>query len=146
MLTKLDKSNYLRGLLILSRLDQEISDYEKKALIRIGKILGFDPHFCSDAIEELADNPYISDKIPSFSKSAIGIAFIDDALKLAFSDHNFHPNEIKWIRNIAKMNNIKKKYILERAKKYKEMSIEYLLNYNFKIEQLIVDDEESSMP
>lgn len=137
MLTDLDKSNYLRGLLILSRLDHVISDFEKKALIVIGKILEFDPHFCSDAIEELADNQYISEKPPIFSNRRIGLAFINDSLKLAFSDHVFHLKELRWIKNVARLNSIDKSYWMERAKNCMITNKHNMLNYDFEIERLV---------
>lgn len=137
MLTDLDKSNYLRGLFIVSRMDFEVSDFEKKALIVVGKILEFDPHFCSDAIEELAENEYISKEPPIFSNKETGLAFINDGLKFAFSDHIFHLNELRWIKNVAMLNNIDKSYWIEQVKNCKISSKQIKPNYDFEIEKLV---------
>lgn len=136
-MTTLDKSNYLRGLLVISRLDQKVSDYEKLAMIRLSKILGFDPHFCSEAVEELAENPYLSEKPPVFSEKKIGISFIADSLMLAFSDGDFHLNELSWIRNVAKANGLEKKYWFDLPDKIRKSRKVDAKNYVFEIEKLI---------
>lgn len=141
MLNDIDKSNYLRGLLVISRLDQNVSDYEKRAVIRLSKILGFDPHFCSDAVEELVENPYISENAPKFTKQEIGKAFIMDALKLAFSDNNFHLNELRWIRNVAKVNGLSKEYWLDLASKIRLKKAAEQIEYKFEIEKYLNEEK-----
>lgn len=143
MLSVKDKSNYLRGLLIIIRLDQVITQYEKNSLMRIAKILGFDPEFCSEAVEELFNNPYISYIPPHFSHKEIGKAFLYDGLKLAYSDGNFHSNEISWIKNTAKINGIDKNYWRSRMNEYKAAKNMSSLNYNFDVERLLNQLKES---
>lgn len=137
MLSLKDKSDYLRGLLVLARMDNEISSYEKSALIVLGKLLGFNPIFCSEAIEELFENSFISENSPKFSYQEIGLAFINDSLKLAFSDQDFHLNEIRWIRNTAKINGIEKDYWLSRMNEYKAAKNISTMNYLFHVERLL---------
>ena len=137
MLTVLDKSNYLRGLFVVSRLDFVVSEYEKKALIVIGKLLEFHPGFCSDAIEGLAENKYISEEPPIFTNIETGLAFINDGLKFAFSDHFFHLNELRWIKNVARLNSLDKTYWIERVKNCKLIKCGDPLSYDFEIEQLL---------
>jgi hypothetical protein len=142
MLSALDKSNYLRGLLVICRLDQDVSDYEKRAIVRLSKILGFDPHFCSEAVEELIENPYISENAPVFTKQEIGKAFIADALKLAFSDNDFHINELRWIRNVAKINGVRKEYWLDLASNLRLNKKVETPAYAFEIESYLKQEEE----
>lgn len=137
-MTDWDRSNYLRGLLIISRLDLTVSDYEKLAMIRLAKILGFDPHFCSEAVEELAENSYISEKPPVFSEKEIGISFLSDSLMLAFSDGNFHLNELRWIRNVAKANGLDKKYWFDLTNKIRKSKRIPAANYVFEIEKYMM--------
>jgi hypothetical protein len=137
MLNKLDKSNYLRGQIILIRLDREISEYEKIAIVRMAKILDLSSEFCSDVIEELIYNPYLSYSHPIFSSKEIGQAFLYDALKLAYSDGNFNLNEINWVKNTAKINGIEKSYWLQIMMKYKKMKKIEQLDYNFAIYNLL---------
>ncbi len=137
MLTLLDRSNYLRGLFVLSRLDQTVSDYEKKALVKIGSLLGFQAQFCANAAEELAANNNISERPPVFSNQETGLAFTEDALKLALSDRRFHIREYRWISDIAMVNKIKKSYWTKRAHIYRFMNWKDLLSYDFAVERLM---------
>ncbi|KAF0152894.1 MAG: hypothetical protein FD143_822 [Ignavibacteria bacterium] len=134
-MTSLDKSNYLRGLLVICRLDQMVSDYEKLALIRLSKILGFDPHFCSEAVERLADNQFISESLPVFSRKEIGVSFLSDSLRLAFLDGNFHLNELAWIRKVAKANGLGKKYWIDLLTRIRKSKTLITPNYIFEIEK-----------
>lgn len=141
-MTTLDKSNYLRGLLVISRLDLDVSSLEKLSIIRLSKVLGFDPHFSSDAVEELADNPNISESVPKFTKQEVGKAFIVDALRLAFTDNDFHLNELRWIRNVAKVNGLTKEYWLDLVSKIRLNKKAEQLDYTFEIESYLKQEEE----
>ena len=63
----IDRSNYLKGLLLLVRKDSRISDAEVRLTKRIGKALGFEHAFCDNAIREILENKYIVDVPPEFS-------------------------------------------------------------------------------
>ncbi|MEW6652374.1 MAG: hypothetical protein AB1394_02780 [Bacteroidota bacterium] len=134
-MTSIDKRNYLRGLLVISRLDQTVSDYEKLAMIRLAKILGFDPHFCSEAVEKLASNPFFKETPPVFSKKEIGISFLSDSLMLAFLDGDFHLNELSWIRKVAKANGLGKKYWGDLVNKIRKSKKATTANYVFEVEK-----------
>ena len=48
----LDRSLYYKSLMILIRQDRQIHDEEKKMMLSIGKMLGFDPKFCTKTMED----------------------------------------------------------------------------------------------
>lgn len=139
MLNGLDKSNYLRGQIILIRLDRVISEYEKVAIVRMAKILDLSSEFCSDVIEELIYNPYLSQGPPVFSRKEIGESFLDDAIKLAYSDGNLHLDEKKWIKSIATCNRIESGYWLQKLKIFKELSKKNKFDFAFEVEKLMVN-------
>ena len=87
-LTQQDRSSYLKGLLILVGKDKIIAEYERNQLMVVSKILGFDPNFCVDAINDLLENEYIIEEPPAFSHIEIAKAFIKDGIRIAFSDKN----------------------------------------------------------
>ena len=102
----LDRSNYFRGLLLLAKKDNEIPETERNLVISAGKGLGFDKSFCEEAIDDILINEYISDEPPVFSSKDLALSFIRDSLKIAISDNNLDPNELKWIKSCAIVNNI----------------------------------------
>jgi hypothetical protein len=98
------KSNYYKGLLVLSRRDRLIDDRERKLLIQIGEMLGFDGRFCEATIDELLSNTHISRDPIVFSEEAIKDCFFRDALRVAYSDGCLHPMELRWLQQMAKAN------------------------------------------
>ena len=51
-----DKSNYLRCLLIFIKKDNNVWDHEMKLFLEEGKSLGFAKSFCEDSIDSLILN------------------------------------------------------------------------------------------
>ncbi len=105
-MTLQDRSNYLKGLLILIGKDKKISESEREKLIEISDLLGFDRKFCSEAIDEILNNEYIIEEPPLFSNIEIAKAFIKDGIILAFSDKELHLYELNWLNSIIKKNRI----------------------------------------
>ncbi|MCA0388731.1 MAG: hypothetical protein LCH52_09575 [Bacteroidetes bacterium] len=106
MLTQLDKSNYLKGLLIVARIDNSLIDKEKDIIRNVATKLGFSKDFYEEVIKNLMINENISDNPLSFSSAAITEVFIDEALNLAFSDNDLSRPEVDWLRKTAEMNGI----------------------------------------
>jgi len=130
-------SNYFRGLLLLVRKDQRITEEEVALLMRVGKSLGFAKDFCENAISDILDNKYILDKPPIFSQQEIAKKFITDGLIIAQYDHEMHVNEERWLRLIANENNISREWFfqekerIERAHEnneliFNDLVVEYL--------------------
>jgi len=112
----LDRSLYYKGLMILIRKDRQIHDEERKMMMSIGKMLGFDPKFCTKTMEELLDNNHIAEEPPLFSEHDIALCFIRDGLRLSASDGQIHEAEIKWLESVAKSNGLIDLWITELEK------------------------------
>ncbi|HOU57215.1 MAG TPA: hypothetical protein PLX58_10315, partial [Smithellaceae bacterium] len=82
----LDRSLYYKGLMILIRQDREIHEKEKKLMMSIGKMLGFDRKFCAKTMEDILVNRYITDAPPRFSKAGVARSFLLDGLRLSSID------------------------------------------------------------
>jgi len=102
----LDGSNYFRGLLLLIRKDNKISESEIELMKRIGKRLGFEREFCENAIRDVLENEYLIDQTPMFSDRELAIKFIRDGLALAFSDHEVPAAEEEWLRLTAERHDL----------------------------------------
>jgi hypothetical protein len=103
-LTLLEKSNYFKCLLVLSRRDRVIDAEERTLLLRIGQIIGFDKRFCENTIEELMVNANISREPIVFSGESLKNSFFRDALRVALCDGGLHPAEYRWLRQMARAN------------------------------------------
>jgi hypothetical protein len=100
----IEKSNYFKALLVLSRRDRVIDAEEKYLLIRIGEILDFDKRFCEATIDDLLVNPNISRNPIIFTDEALKESFFRDALRVALCDGDLHPAEYRWLRRTAHAN------------------------------------------
>jgi hypothetical protein len=100
----IEKSNYYKGLLVLSRRDGVIKAEERNLLLKIGGILGFDKRFCEATIDNLLVNPHLSRNPIVFYDESLQESFFCDALRVALSDGNFHPAEYRWLRQTAQAN------------------------------------------
>ena len=105
-ITHLDKSLYLKGLLLLISMDKLITESEKKFVMEAGKSLGFEHKFCENAIDEILENDHIDGKPSKFSNREIAKYFINDGLTIALSDFDLHAEELKWLSLTANENYI----------------------------------------
>jgi hypothetical protein len=135
-ITVIDKSNYLKGLLITARKDNQLAESEKKIIKEISVKLGFASDFYEDIIKSLLNNKYIKDDPIIFSDKKIAESFIDDGLRLAFSDNKVSDNEINWLRATAKANGISKKWFEEKLRVHKS-SPGHPLNSDFALYSII---------
>jgi hypothetical protein len=106
----LDRSLYLKGLMLLIRKDRQIDVAETALVMRIGKILGFEKKFCENVIAELLDNKYIVDEPPHFSAPDIAGSFIRDGIRLASVDGQIHEKEFLWLKAVAEVNGLEEKF------------------------------------
>ena len=116
----IDRSNYLKALLILIGKDKKITEHEKEMMLKFGDILGFDKKFCVNAINDLFENEYIVEEPPKFSNSSIAKMFIKDGIKLAFADHEMHLYELNWLKAVAERNGLDSKWCLTQFEDYKK--------------------------
>jgi hypothetical protein len=104
-LSLLNRSNYYKGLLVLSRRDRFVDPREKKLLLQMGEILDFDRRFCEATIDDLLSNTHITREPVIFSDQKIKECFFRDASRLALVDGYLHPMELRWIQIVAHANN-----------------------------------------
>ena len=115
-----DRSNYLRGLLILIGKDRKISSEERDMFRKLSTDLGFSRDFCEDAMNELLENEYIIEEPPKFSDIEIAKLFIKDGIKIAFADKEFHLYELSWLRSVATANLLDHKWGLNQFEEFKK--------------------------
>ena len=131
-----DRSNYLKGLLITARKDNQLAESEKKILKDISVKLGFASDFYEDTIKSLLSNKYITDEPIKFSNKKIAESFVDDGLRLAFSDNRVTDSEISWLRATAEANGIDKKWFEDKMNVHKS-SPGLLMNSDFALYSII---------
>ncbi len=124
----LDKSNYLKGLLIVARKDNQLAESEKKILKSVAEKLGFASDFYEETIKNLLYNKHIGDEPIKFSNKKIAESFVSDGLKLAMSDNKVTENELSWLKNTALVNGISEESFEKYLKKDKESLGQFLNN------------------
>ena len=132
----IDRSNYLKGLLITARKDNQLAESEKSIIKQIAMRLGFANDFYEDVIKSLLNNKYITDEPIIFSDKKIAESFIDDGLKLAFSDNKVSDSEISWLRATSEANGIDKKWFEDKMNIHKS-SPGLLMNNDFALFSII---------
>lgn len=97
-----EAGSYFKGLLLLIGTDNTITDAEQELLMRVGKALGFEKEFCRNAIQEVLDNKYLVDSLPTFSSKEVVEKFVMDGLAIAAADGHIHKLEEQWLLATAK--------------------------------------------
>jgi uncharacterized tellurite resistance protein B-like protein len=113
---QLDRSSYLKGLLITARKDKQLSETEISIIKKIATRLGFSSDFFEETISNLLNNKYITEEPIKFSRQDIAESFIEDGLKLALSDNNITEEETNWLRNTAKENGVDEEWVNKKMK------------------------------
>lgn len=116
----IDRSNYLKGLFITAKLDKELNPSEKEILKKISDKLGFANDFFQESIKTLLTNKYIKEEPIVFSDKEIAMSFISDAIKLACANNLITDTEVKWLKNIAEVNQLSTDIIDNELKVFKE--------------------------
>lgn len=118
--TLLDKSNYLKGLLIIARKDNQLLDSEKEILKQISDKLGFASTFFEEAVQNLLINEHITEEPIKFSDKEIARSFISDGLKLALSGKKIHEPELEWLKTVCIENDIDLTWFDKQLEHYKD--------------------------
>ena len=103
-LSLVDRSNYYRGLLVLTGRDRIIDPREREFMLQIGKVLDFERRFCEATIDDLMVNPHLMKEPIVFSSPSVADCFFRDAVRLALVDGEINPQELRWLRKIAQTN------------------------------------------
>ena len=113
---QLDRSSYLKGLLITARKDNQLSETEISIIKKIATRLGFSSDFFEETISNLLHNKYITEEPIKFSRQDIAESFLEDGLKLALSDDTISDEETVWLKNTAKENGIDEEWVNKKMK------------------------------
>jgi hypothetical protein len=116
---QLDRSNYLKGLLITARKDEQLTDSEKSMIRKLSDKLGFSADFFEETISNLLENKYIKDDPIIFSQKNIARSFIEDGLRLSLIDKSLSAHELQWLEQTAKVNDIDEAWVEEKLKELK---------------------------
>ncbi len=118
-ISMIDKSNYLKGLLITARKDKNLAESERKIITGIAERLGFAKDFYEETLQTLLANKYITEEPIEFSDTKIAESFIIDGLRLAYSDNYIESTEIDWLRKTASANGLTEKWFDEKVNSFK---------------------------
>ncbi|NWG27594.1 MAG: hypothetical protein HXY48_03555 [Ignavibacteriaceae bacterium] len=113
---QLDRSSYLKGLLITARKDNQLSEAEISIIKKIAARLGFSSDFFEETISNLLHNKYITEEPIKFSRQDIAKSFIEDGLKLALSDDSITAEETAWLLETSKINGIDEQWVDKKMK------------------------------
>ncbi|MBT8378307.1 MAG: hypothetical protein KJN64_03665 [Ignavibacteria bacterium] len=116
---QLDRSNYLKGLLITARKDEQLADSEIDMIRKLSERLGFSADFFDETINNLLENKYLNEDPILFSEQNIAKSFIEDGLRLSLVDENVSANELDWLKQTANTNGLDAKWVDERLKELK---------------------------
>jgi hypothetical protein len=114
----LDRSNYVKGLLLMIGKDKKITDEERDFLHNVAVTLSFDKKFIDGAINELFENDFLGDEPPLFSQKHYAEAFLRDAIKLAFVDNDLASKEFDWLQSIAASNGLSNEWLKNELEYY----------------------------
>ena len=101
-----DKSSYLKGLLILAKLDNVLSESEERIIKDIASRLGFSTDFYEYTLKNLLANEYLTEEPVQFSDKRVAISFIVDGIRLAKSDSHPDEREISWLLDTLNKNKL----------------------------------------
>jgi len=114
----LDRSSYVKGLLLLIGKDKRITDEERDFLHTVGTALSFNKKFIEQAIDELFENKYLGNEPPVFSQKQYAEAFLRDAIKLVFVDNELSKEEFDWLQSIAVSNGLTDDWLKDELEQY----------------------------
>ena len=127
-----DKSNYLKGLLIIAKKDKVLSESEEKII----KKLGFSTDFYEYTIQNLLTNEYLTEEPVQFEERKVARSFILDGLRLARSDNQLHDEEVEWLKQTALNNKLEPEWFIEKLNDLKDVRSD-LLKTEFALLSLI---------
>ena len=116
---QIDRSNYLKGLLITAKVDKQLTTPEKTIIKQFSDKLGFSSDFCEEIINDLLANEYIKEEPIVFSNTKIARSFIEDGLNLALADDKVDDLELNWLKATAKANFIDERWVNQKLNELK---------------------------
>ena len=131
-----DKSNYLKGLLIIAKKDNVLAEAEESIIRQFAKRLGFSTSFYEEILKSLMSNDYLCEDPLKFSDEKLSHSFIIDGLMLAYSDSVLDEREIDWLRQTAVVNSVNLKWFVDRVEEAQRNSVSGVIN-KFALDSII---------
>jgi hypothetical protein len=128
MLNQLDRQNYLRGLLLLTRDSKHINDFERSRIKEVCRILQLNQDFVKSVIDEFTEEQYVVEKPPKFTNHELAEVFLKDGIRMAFVRKALHLYKLNWLSNFAVMNDLSKQWFYLELEFYLENSGENFKN------------------
>ncbi|MFA6978722.1 MAG: hypothetical protein WC209_05295 [Ignavibacteriaceae bacterium] len=116
MFTILDKSNYLKGLLIVAKMNNKIDEGEKDIIANVSSRFGFSQDFLTEAMQTILANDFVSNAPIQFSKPVVAREFIQECLQLVNSKDDPAPRELLWLSEVAKINELDNDWFLKEKR------------------------------
>jgi hypothetical protein len=101
-----DRSNYLRALIILIKQDKNVWDHEMKLFFEEGSSLGFEKNFCENSLNNLLLNINIDPKPPMFFDKKIAEKLLIKGIQVINDDIKIHPEKLAFLEVIASINGL----------------------------------------
>jgi len=111
-----DRGKYLRGLLIMVKMDEDISEMDRTIIINTAKHLGYAPDFYEGILHTLMRNEYIGSEPIMFDSANLAKHFLIDAINLAGANKNMSNEKINWLKSTASMNFVDRNWFEERLR------------------------------
>jgi len=108
-----DRGKYLRGLLIMVKMDEVISEMDRTIIIKTAKHLGYAPDFYEGILRSLMKNEYIGSEPIMFDSTKLAKHFLIDAINLAGANKNLSNEKINWLKSTASMNLVDRNWFQE---------------------------------
>jgi hypothetical protein len=118
VLNAVDKSNYIKGLLVLIRKRNTIEEPINSTVKHMTEILDFNQEIIDDSMKGLTTNKFIVDDPPRFSGFKIAESFLKDGIHVAFLDGILNFKQVEWLINTAKKNNLSEQWIFIELEEY----------------------------
>jgi hypothetical protein len=122
-ITEMDKSNYLKGFLILIGNAGSINESNKNLIRNVASILEYNHYFVEHSINELSENNNQVQDLPKFSSHSFAEIFIRDSMRLTFNNNILNLDAIRWLLKVIQINNLSRQWF------YLELE-NFLDNYN----------------
>jgi hypothetical protein len=108
-----DRGKYLRGLLIMVKMDKVISEMDRTIIIGTAKHLGYSPDFYEGILRTLMINEHIGSEPIKFDSTNLAKHFLIDAINLAGTNKNLSNEKLNWLKNTASINLVDRNWIEE---------------------------------
>ena len=111
-----DRGKYLRGLLIMVKMDEVITEMDRIIIINTAKHLGYAPDFYKSILNTFMRNEYIDNEPIMFDSTNLAKHFLIDAINLAGANKNLSNEKINWLKSTASMNLVDRNWFEERLR------------------------------